>query len=347
MKTDVLIIGKGISGILLSVLLKQKGVNSILLDRGHKNTSPLSETIPPSTLTLLNQLGLLTVFEETSSKTYGYQSKWNSAKILDQGFFNYNPYKYGLKLNKQLLLKQLEKTASNNSITYDLIKKIDKKKEATFVTIENKTKTYEIESKIIIDATGRKRALLKQLGIPSVDYDETFAFICYIPKNGMHLKYGFFTETFNNGWGTVSDLNETTRIITLYISKSNTNFNLFKVYRNWNKILSNTQILKNCLPNEGIFKVIGKKANSSKPLHIVGDNWLAIGDAAMAFDPISSHGISNTIFCCNKASLVIKKYIENKNSAILKENYEDVLFTIFKEYIKQKEKLYAQKVTTI
>ncbi len=343
MKTDVLIIGKGISGILLSVLLKQKGINSIILDKGHKNALPLSETIPPSTLTLLNQLGLLAIFEETSSKTYGYQSKWNSETILDQNFFNNSTYKYGLKLNKQLLLKQLETLITKNIITYDVIKDINLNQKTPLLTIKDKTKNDTIESNIIIDATGRNRILLKQIGIPSIDYDDTFAFICYVPKNEQYVKYGFFTETFDNGWGTVSNLNETTRIITLYVSKSNMHSNSFKLYKNWHQMLSNTQILKKCLPNEGFFKVMGKKANSSKPLHIAGKNWLAIGDAAIAFDPVSSHGISNAIFCCKKASEIIEKYIREESSINLKEHYEDVLSMIFKEYLFQKEKLYNKQ----
>ncbi|TCI93811.1 NAD(P)/FAD-dependent oxidoreductase [Tenacibaculum sp. M341] len=340
MKTDVAIIGKGISGILLSFLLKQKGISSVVLDKGTKNSTPLAETLPPTTLPLLAQLNLLDLFEKNASKTYGYQSKWNDEKITDQSFFSYRSFKYGFKLNKQVLLQQLATSITENILPYNAIDDINFNNNLVSIY----TKKVTIESNLIVDATGRNRGLLKFLDIPSIDYDHTFAFICYVPRNNSHLKYGFFTESFDDGWGTVSDLNETTRIITLYTSKSNFQFSLFKSFENWRQLLANTLVLKAHLPTQGNFKIIGKKANSSKPLHITGKNWLAVGDAAIAFDPISSHGISNAIFCCNKASIVIEKFMQTKNSHILKSEYEDTLVTVFNEYLLQKEKLYP--VTT-
>ena len=92
----------------------------------------------------------------------------------------------------------------------------------------------------------------------------------------------------------VSDLNETTRIITLYTFKKSPLHKKLNSFSNWHTILSNTAILKHCLPKSGDFKIIGNKANSSKANQITNNRTLAIGDAAIAFNPISSHGISNS-----------------------------------------------------
>ncbi|WP_431166430.1 NAD(P)/FAD-dependent oxidoreductase [Tenacibaculum halocynthiae] len=335
LKTKVLIVGKGVSGLILCYLLEKKGIECILLNK-EVNTSAtiLAETIPPSTLSLLKNIDLLNLFEECASKTYGYQSIWNNI-FHSEDFFKHNPFKYGLKLNKRKIISELEKKVKSRIINYNQLKNIT----STTTSVSLNKTTYSIHSELIIDATGRNRAVLNFFKIPIVSYDNNIAFICYLPKTKESLKYGFFTETFENGWGTISDLNETTRIMTLYSSKNNNFHKKLKSFSNWHEILFNTQILKKHLLT-GDFKVTGRLANSSIPQKIVGDNWLSIGDAAMAFDPISSHGISNAIFCASKASESIDNLI-TKNNATSFNKYQETINAVFNEYYNVKEKLYA------
>ncbi|WP_435262846.1 NAD(P)/FAD-dependent oxidoreductase [Tenacibaculum sp. nBUS_03] len=335
LKTKVLIVGKGVSGLILCYLLEKKGIECIILNK-EVNTSAtiLAETIPPSTLNTLKNIGLLTLFEKCANKTYGYQSLWNDI-FHTEDFFTHNPFKYGLKLNKRKVISELEKKVKSRIINYNHLKSIT----STTTSVQLNDAKYSIDSKLIIDASGRNRAILNFLKIPIVSYDANIAFICYLPKTNESLKYGFFTETFENGWGTISDLNETTRIMTLYSSKNDKFYKELKSFTKWHEILINTQILKKHLPT-GHFKVTGRLANSSIPQKTVGDNWLAIGDAAMAFDPISSHGISNAIFCSLKASESINDII-TKNDTTSFNKYQETIHAIYNEYFNIKEKLYT------
>ena len=343
LKTNVLIVGKGVSGLILAYLLHKKGINYTLLERETNTTSPiLAETIPPSTLSLLHDIQLLSLFENCASRTYGYQSKWHTSTISDENFFKHAPYKYGLKLNKRKVITNLEKELTIKPIPYNQLLNIDQNGKDVITSIKSNHRIQFIKSNLIIDATGRNRAIGKKLGVSTKTYDENLAFICYVPKVGPHLKYGFFTETFKDGWGTVSNLNETTRIITLYTFKKSSLHQKLNSFSNWHSILSNTVILKYCLPQNGDFKIIGNQANSSKTNQIVNNKFLAIGDAAISFDPISSHGISNAIFCANLAVKTIDSFLNDKNSITL-QKYEDTLTSVFNEYLKQKEKLYNVK----
>ncbi len=348
LKTNVLIIGKGVSGLLLSILLERNGISSIILNRETKKKPLiLAETLPPSTLKLLEELDVLHYFEANSTKTYGYQSIWNTKEIIEENFFTMNPYKYGLKLNKQQLINCLEKLSpkiiqqkNNANIKLGTTKVLTNFKE------KDLSENY-IESDFIIDATGRNRAVISSLGIPSTTHDDTLAFICYLPKNGPHLKYGFLTESFYDGWGTISNLNETTQILTLYTSKNSKLKRILNCFSNWKNILSETIMLRHYLPENGVFKVIGKQANSSIVSKTSGKNWIAIGDAAISFDPIASHGISNAVYTANEASKTIIKYYEkSKQNSLV--SYNENLHLIFNEYLKLKENLYAtQKVAKI
>lgn len=347
--TDALIVGNGVSGLILHYLLQRKGINSILLSKSNNQQNlPLAETLPPSTLELLEEIGLLNLFESQAKKTYGYQSKWVGSNVIDESFFLKSKFGHGLKIDKKKVVQSLKEQCNQ---IFEISKvHIDPRTESrskVFVK-NNENKSINIHTSLLIDATGRKRHILKQAKIKEISYDHTLVFLCYVPKTGPNLKYGFLTEVFSkDSWGTVSDLNETTRIISLYTSKESKQISLFKQYIEWENLLHKTNILKHCLPKQGNFKVYGRQANSSIPEKITHNNILSIGDAALAFDPIASHGVSNAIYTATEAACSIKNYLANDHNSL--ENYEEKLYSIFNEYISQKEKLYKMnflKLTT-
>ena len=109
MKKEVIIIGNGIAGVTLAVLLQRKDISFVLLHREEeKQPFALGETLPPSAMPLLDELKLLSLFEENAyRKTYGYHSMWGSSKVTDINFYHQNPFKNGLKINKHQTLQQL------------------------------------------------------------------------------------------------------------------------------------------------------------------------------------------------------------------------------------------------
>lgn len=345
MNTDVVIVGSGISGQTLSILLKEKNIDHIVLNRVEKRkTLELPETIPPSTLVLLESLNLLELFSKSSSKTFGYHSLWNSDILATDNFFDHNPYKHGLKLNKKNLLNDLRELITDQTMHFNNLIEIDRSDESVIVKIESNNTIQTITSRIIVDATGRNRAILKHLGIASESFDNQVALSCHLPYfKHPKLIHQVFVESFENGWGIVSSLNEQINGMTLYTKKGSPILSQLKDYRNWKELLSSTQMLKDFLIEDLNCKVVGGEANSSKASQITGSNWLAIGDAAISFDPLSSHGISNAIYCANFASNAIKSHITDDAITSFK-NYEDTISQVFNEYLKQKSKLYEKEI---
>jgi flavin-dependent dehydrogenase len=339
--TDVIIVGSGISGLILSNRLKEKKVDHVVLDRvATRKILEIPETLPPSTLVLLESLNLLELFKKSSSKTFGYDSVWNSDTVTTDNFFDHNPYKYGLKLNKKELLNDLRELVIDNVVPFNNLIEIDRSDENVTVKIDSDKDVQTITGRVIVDATGRNRAVIKLLGVTNDSFDEQIALSCHLPYfKHPKLIHRVFVETFDNGWGIVSYLNEQTNGMTLYTQKGSPILPQLKEYRNWKELLSNTKFLKDFLSDDPDRKVVGGNANSSRASQITGSNWLAIGDAAIAFDPLSSHGISNAIYCANAASNAIESRISNGAIAPF-QDYDDTLRQIFNEYLKQKSKLY-------
>lgn len=341
MKTDVVIVGSGVSGLILSFLLKEKNIDHVVLDRvENRKTFELPETIPPATLVLLETLNLLELFSKSSSKTFGYHSLWESDALTTDNFFNHNPYKHGLKLRKKKLLHGLGQLVTECIVPFHTLVDIARTEDRVAVRVESNHARQTIDAKVLVDATGRNRAAIKHLGVASESFGNQVALSCHLPYfRHPQLMHPVFVESFEHGWGIVSSLNEQINGMTLYTEKGSPILPQLKDYRNWAVVLEETKLLKDFLSNDQHRKVVGGKADSSRAFQMAGSNWLAIGDAAIAFDPLSSHGISNAIFCANTASNAIRSRLSEDTDSSFK-NYEKTLNEVFDAYLEHKDKLY-------
>lgn len=345
MKKDVIIIGNGIAGVTLAMLLQRKGIPFVLLYRQEeKEAFALGETLPPSAMPLLNDLQLLSIFEENAyRKTYGYHSMWGSSKVTDINFFHQNPYKNGLKINKQQTLQHLREIIKENMISYSKGFEIIHETYGNTVVLAKNDGVKIIQGKILVDATGKNRAVLQKLNVKSNIHDELVALSCHIPKiKHPKLTHEVYVESFKEGWGIVSALNETENICTIFTHKGNEILSKLKDVSQWKSVLSETMYLKDFLQETNQAKFKGGNANSSVATQIAGSNWLALGDAAMSFDPLSSHGITNAIYTSSIAAKTIAKKLLEADTEAFPE-YDRTMKIIFQQYIQSKNQLYQQE----
>ena len=344
LQTDVVIVGKGIAGLCLSLLLERQGIEHLLLSRRERKEIALAETLPPSALQLLERLGFRALFSKSAlKKTLGYHSLWGTPEVVDTNFYFYRPFQHGLKLDKQKLLRILAAEVPERVLEFDKAMSY-RGAEAGIHTGINGEATC-IKGKLYIDATGRNRAFLKQLGVGSIDQDQQLAFSCHLPRiNHPRLVHDVFTEIFPGGWGIVSGLNEQTNVMTLFAEKGSPNALKLKDFGEWEGILKGTRYLKTYL-SPGISPTVkGSAANSSRAEEIAGANWLAVGDAAIAFDPLSSHGISNAVYCAWRASEAVQKYLSHPQERPLL-GYAEMLSKIFEQYLAVQRRLRLGLVT--
>ena len=344
LQTDVVIVGKGIAGLCLSLLLERQGIDHLLLASRERKEIALAETLPPSSLQLLERLGFRALFQQSAlKKTLGYHSLWGTPKVVDTNFYFHRPFQHGLKLDKQKLLRILTSEVPERVLEFDKGIAYQGPDEGIRTTIQNEVTC--VKGRIYIDATGRNRALLKQIGIGSREQDQQLSFSCHLPRiNHPRLVHDVFTEVFPGGWGIVSGLDEETNVMTLFAGKGSPAALKLRDFSHWGEILKETRYLKEFLSPDINPSIKGNAANSSRAQEISGANWLAVGDAAIAFDPLSSHGISNAVYCAWRASEAVQKCLSAPGSGALKE-YAEMLSKIFEQYLVVQRRLRLSLVT--
>ncbi|MDJ0674642.1 MAG: FAD-dependent monooxygenase [Calothrix sp. MO_167.B42] len=338
--SDVIIVGRGIAGLCLSVLLQRKGIEHFLVVREmQQKVMALAETLPPSALAMIQQLGLREVFESSAlEKTFGYHSLWGSSQIQDINFYFQHPYNYGLKLDKQLLLGKLEGCLDSHRTVQ--CKDWYWKEEDRCIRVNSAEKVFDLRGRVFVDATGRKQALLRKLGIGSTVHDQQIAFSCHLPRiRHPKIKHGVFTEAFKGGWGIVSSLDQRTNVMTLYAEKGSPQSLKMREFHLWPTLLSSTQILQAFLAAEVGSSVLVSAANSICSNEIAGSDWLALGDAAIAFDPLSSHGIANAVYTAWQGAEAIEECLGSDSDLALGV-YSEKLRKIFGTYLATRQRFY-------
>lgn len=339
--TRIAIIGKGIAGLTLSQLLARQGIDHVVLARRDaRRAVALAETLPPSALVLLQQLGLRALFEASAiGRTYGYHSLWGTDRIVDTNFFFHRPFNYGLKLDKAALLQALEANVADHVRYFDrkfAVAAHPDGRAGWQLHFSDGHRLQTLQAAVVIDATGRKRALLKQLGVPAQQDDPQLAFSCHIPfVHHPQLKHSVFTEAFPGGWGIASRLNPDTQILTLFTVAQQS----LRDFARWPAALSRTRVLRTLLPPPSqphAPKITGHEAGSSRATHIAGPGWLALGDAAIAFDPLSSHGITNAVYTARAAAEALR------GGGATFQGYAALLGRVYAAYRQTRTRLHAQ-----
>ncbi len=85
-----------------------------------------------------------------------------------------------------------------------------------------------------------------------------------------------------------------------------------------------------------------RTAASSCLTKIVDENWLAVGDAACAFDPLSSFGIQKGLNMGEKAALAVTDYLQSGSFSFL-QKYENDVRRSYRDYLVQWTKYYSME----
>ena len=83
----------------------------------------------------------------------------------------------------------------------------------------------------------------------------------------------------------------------------------------------------------------GADASSGRLEHFCGDGWLALGDAALSFDPLSSQGISNALYTGLAGARAINAALDGHRSALA--HYDEHLAGIYRAYLRNRANFYG------
>lgn len=332
---QVIIAGAGPAGLAASLTLTANKISHCIFE-AHKSAKPKpGDALPPNAKPLLKQLGILDLLKnDLHIPYYGSKSIWGNDTIHQEEFIA-NIYGHGYLLDRLLFEQQLiEQVKHNNTPFYQGYKiKQVKENNGMEVLIQGNVDNIQLQAPYVIDATGRKASIARHLGVQKIDMDKqlTFSFWHQLEQS---IPRQIWIEATQNGWWYLSPSQGKKVNCMFFTLKELTPHNNDTTSFLYHELDQTQQIKSIIKPNSQ--ELLNYKIMPSGTSYLekpYGDKWLAIGDAAFSFDPISSYGISSALATGYYGANAISSALSDEQDAFI--SYHYVLANGAQSYIKK------------
>lgn len=342
MTTRVAIIGGGPAGAVAALELARAGAAVIVIERGIRDGWKIGEGLPPAAKTILQRLRVWEQFlADKHLISYGNCSAWGSNELVDHSFV-FNPHGSGWHLNRKRFDETLLGEAIGAGADFLPDAAIDCKQTEMGWELGFK-ELPPIVCDFVIDASGRSSWFARRQGANRINHDNLVAAVALMNSNGETADQDSLTwvEAIAEGWW-YSALLPQRRLVVAFLCDADLDaMRMARTADGWKSLLEQTLYLRERVERHGYRIEIEPKivsANSSRLDVWTGKSWLATGDAAAAFDPLSSQGIITAM----ESGIWAAEAILNGQPEALN-LYSKRLEQIFTTYLANKEFYYAQE----
>jgi flavin-dependent dehydrogenase len=329
---QVIIVGGGPAGIATAITLRAKGIHCCVVEAHKTPIRKSGEAIPPNAKPLLKQLGILSLAEDKKHTVYyGNKSCWGSDRLEEKEFIA-DRLGHGFLLDRLYFETQLQDLYKNTNPSFYSgykLKKVVSGEEEVIATIENDAETITLKSNFIVDATGRKASVCRHLGIQKENLDTQFA-ITFNVKLPTEIPHEISVEATKNGWWYVAPFAEN-EVTMMFFTLKELIPAKEKVKEFLQDEFQNTIHLSKTIQNIKIERTKIMPAGTSCLQIPFGKNWLAVGDAAYSFDPISSYGITSALASGFYGGHAVADFLHGKKEAL--DVYRYVVENAFQAYL--------------
>jgi flavin-dependent dehydrogenase len=197
-----------------------------------------------------------------------------------------------------------------------------------------------LEATCVVDATGRASWLTHRLGARRLVWDRLVALLGYGPVSLAWRGDGrMWLESQEEGWWYSALLPEQ-RVVLAYMTDADQLAVKAKdLERFLREGLKCTALTGRRLSDRQVSNVRLVSANSYSMDRVAGRNWLAAGDAAMAWDPLSGRGITKALESGMRAAETIVKTLNGDTAA--PDEYQKWIDAQFIDYLRTYRQYYG------
>jgi flavin-dependent dehydrogenase len=339
-ETDVAVVGGGPAGSIAALTLARAGVRVAIVDAGDGSSPRVGETVPPRFHREISSLVEWTeAARELAVPAYGNRSAWGSAEPDAQSFVA-RPHGHGLQLDRPRFDEFLLERATDAGAL------VLRETEIRSVTHEHggrvtlASMATRIHAGALVDATGRGALLARQLGARRQLHDRMVAVVAR--HHGCRSDDEDYTqvESVRDGWWYTAPQPDGGFVVA-WMTDTDLVGSRTQLAARWPRHIEAAPLTRARVEHgtpQGAPEIRSaaiQRCRSTK----TWVPWVAVGDAALAVDPLSTSGIVRALGSGRDGALALLRAIDGDRGPL--DAYEHGLDEELREHLELRARYYA------
>lgn len=314
---DALVIGAGPAGSAAAIALLATGRSVILAERQAVTGRP-GEGLPGAARCELAALGLWDDFlSQQHGSVWSMNSAWGSEDLASQDLA-FHPYGQNWHLDREIFDALCrDRAADRGALLLQGAVTDARFAGGKWRTVIAGGEPAEASVRFVIDATGRASAFARAQGASRKKRDRLVGLAATFAARRPHATlFSTVIEASADGWWYAAQLPHG-RISAVYMTDADSlPGGRERLMEFWRKQLSLTSHIKAIANPTDAVDVSAWPAESAALDEVHGAGWLAVGDAACSFDPLSSLGIRHALQSGTWAASAVDEALRGKSNAL-------------------------------
>jgi flavin-dependent dehydrogenase len=332
---DVVVAGGGPAGAVTALDLSRRGFRVALIEQSAYENVRVGETLAPEMRKPLMELGVWDRFLSSDRlESYGIRSSWETPAARHHDFL-FNPYGCGWHVDRARFDAMLAGAAAEAGAELLLsahVKSCTMTGGQCQLEVAHDKNNVTFFGRVLVDATGRKALLASRLGAQADVTDRLIGAVTFC-KLSEPAQWALI-EAVEEGWWYSAPLPDD-RVVFAYMTDSDLwNPDI------WDKLMEHAPLTferSGCRQIPPPSLVVSAGSLVRRP--VVGANWIATGDAALAFDPLSGQGVLKSIETGTRCAAAIAGYFAGDPSAL--KSYDGWVQETYHAYLSVRRQFYG------
>jgi flavin-dependent dehydrogenase len=298
----------------------------VLLERSQFDKPRVGESLAPTVQPLLTDLGVWQEFIDLKPlPSHGTRSAWGANLAAEQSHLQ-SPYLCGWHVNRlnfdHMLAQSAVHAGAQLLLGTQVVRCVPGENGGfllSFTSEANSDRVDELRADFVIDATGRGSTVARRLGAESILFDRLVGVAAQFENVRAMTSCYTLVETTADGWWYSAPTGSDSSVTMLMTDGDLVYSQGTRELPQWRDALSRAELTSSnvdgCELKWGprVFSAVSQRLQRND--HNQG-RWLAVGDAALAVDPISGSGVVRALQTAEAAASTVLSTLAGGEAAI-------------------------------